>query len=340
VPGVAGWCLTELTDVPHEFNGLLDLPGRPKQPAIAEIRRAAQQVCPILVRRHWAARTGSTLEGELVVVNDGPAVKDAELVVELGTTQHREHVSLLPGHAVTAVSAVTLPCTAPPGAATLTVTLRKNDLVLGSNTYPIRVVHIATPGTAVTALPHDDGVRNLLRTAAAAPTDPAGAKPQRHLLVIGEGALDAEAAEFATDWLRRAGHVLLLAQHDPGMVRLPLPARLSSLDTAWGSTSFIFTTEEPALASLPRRAVLASELLSTAPEYVYTDIAGGPFASETAVAVLKPPPARLLGTVIGRMPAEAGQLTVCQLPLADAAQGGDPLAIALIGDLLRWASRR
>lgn len=83
-----------------------------------------------------------------------------------------------------------------------------------------------------------------------------------------------------------------------------------------------FTTDEPALTSLPQRAVLASELLSTTPDYVYIDIAGDPFAPETAVAVLKPPLARLIGTVIGRMPAEAGQLTVCQLPLTDAAQGG------------------
>ncbi|MGC2008639.1 hypothetical protein, partial [Trebonia sp.] len=116
----------------------------------------------------------------------------------------------------------------------------------------------------------------------------------------------------------------------------PVPIRLSSLDTAWGSTPFIFTTDEPALTALPQAAVLASELLSASPDYVYTDLGGRPFATETAIAVLKPPPGDLLGTVVGRMAVGQGLLTVCQLPLTDAARGGDPLALALLSDLLRW----
>ena len=53
IPGVPGWCLTELTDVPQEFNGLLDLMRNPKEPAIEEIRLAAQSLCP-----SSSARTG------------------------------------------------------------------------------------------------------------------------------------------------------------------------------------------------------------------------------------------------------------------------------------------
>jgi hypothetical protein len=56
--------------------------------------------------------------------------------------------------------------------------------------------------------------------------------------------------------------------------------------------------------------------------------------------VLKPPPGELLGTVVGRVPVGPGLLTVCQLPLTDAAQGGDPLALALLSDLLRWPASR
>jgi hypothetical protein len=131
--------------------------------------------------------------------------------------------------------------------------------------------------------------------------------------------------------------VLLLAQDDPQSLPASLPIRLTSLDTAWGSTPFIFTTAQPALASLPQGAVLAGELLSAAPDYVYDDIAGSPFAPETAVGVLKPPPAQLLATVVGRLPVYEGLLTACQFPLTDAAAGGDPLAAGLISDLLRWA---
>jgi hypothetical protein len=131
--------------------------------------------------------------------------------------------------------------------------------------------------------------------------------------------------------------VLLLAQHEPGLLGLPVPIRLSSLDTAWGSTPFVFTTGEPAIEALPPAAVLASELLTTSPDYVYTDLGGTPFAPATAVGVLKPPPGELLGTVVGQLAAGNGLITLCQLPLTDAARAADPLALALIGDLLRWS---
>jgi hypothetical protein len=35
-----------------------------------------------------------------------------------------------------------------------------------------------------------------------------------------------------------------------------------------------------------------------------------------------------------------GLLTVCQLPLTDAALAGDPLALALLSDLVRWPVKR
>ena len=41
--GVIGWCVTELTDVPQEFNGLLDLRRQPKGPAYDELRRARRR---------------------------------------------------------------------------------------------------------------------------------------------------------------------------------------------------------------------------------------------------------------------------------------------------------
>jgi hypothetical protein len=336
VPGVPGWCLTELTDVPQEFNGLLDLLRRPKQPAIEEIRRATQAVCPIVGRPHWAAQADGTVDGELVIVNDGPAISGAELVVKLGRAEWRDRADL-PAHGIAAPRPFHLLCAAPPGEARLELTVQWDGEVLAANAYPVRVVALTAPAGTPVAIVGDPRTRDALQAAGAAITAADGADPLRDLLVIGERALDADAAAAAGGWLRRGGHVLLLEQQEPGPLPLPAPLRLTSLDTGWGSTPFIFTTAEPALAALPQAAVLASELLSASPDYVYTDLGGGPFAVETAVAVLKPPPGQLLGTVVGRMPVGPGLLTVCQLPLADAALEGDPLARALISDLLRWS---
>jgi hypothetical protein len=90
--------------------------------------------------------------------------------------------------------------------------------------------------------------------------------------------------------------------------------------------------------ALPPCSVLASELLSAAPEFVFTQLGDGPFAAETAIGVLKPPPDPMIGTVVGRMPVLAGRLTVCQLPITEQAIAGDPLCVALLDDILRWGS--
>ncbi len=287
--GLAGWCVTELTDVPMEFNGLLDLLRQPKEPAAEEMRRACQDICPILIRPHWAAQSGGTIEAELLIVNDGPAVRNAKLMVRLGGNRWRGHTDL-PAHGKTAAIPVTLPCTAPPGPAALEVEVRKRRRDLGTSSYPVRVVARPAPGQVRVAALGDSPAPEILAGAGAVIGPPADAEPGRDLLVIGEQCLTDAAADLATSWLGRGGHVLLLAQNQAGPLPLPGSLKLTSLDTAWGSTPFIFTGSQPELPSLPQGSVLASELLSTAPEYVYTSAGNGPFAADTAVGVLKPPP--------------------------------------------------
>lgn len=334
--GLAGWCVTELTDVPMEFNGLLDLLRRPKEPAIEEMRLACQDICPILIRPHWAARAGDTVEAELLIVNDGPAVRNARVEVRLGKSRWHDRLDL-PAHDKTAVRPVSLPCPAPPGTVPLQVEIRRRRQIVASNSYPVRVVAAAAPQPVPVRAVGDEQTRAALSSAGAAIAAAGTAEPGRELLVIGEQALDGEAAQAAKDWLARGGDVLLLAQSTPGLLPLPATLRLVSLETAWGSTPFVFTTAQPGLASLPAGSVLASELLSAAPEYVYTSVGDGPYAPETAVAMLKPPPRELKATVIGRIRSEQGMLSVCQLPLAGAALAGDPLAATLLGELLHWA---
>ncbi len=339
IPGVPGWCLTELTDVPQEFNGLLDLMRNPKEPAIEEIRLATQSVCPILVRPHWAARSSGTVDAELVIVNDGPAISDAEVLIRLGRAEWRCHADL-PAHGITAGRAVSLSCGSQPGTARLDLTVRHRGDVLAASAYPVRVVASPAPATVRVTVHGDARALEVLNEAGAAVIVADAAAPGLDLLVIGERSLSAGAAAAAASWLGRGGSVLLLAQEESGQLPLQMPIRLSSLDTAWGSTPFIFTTDEPALTALPHAAVLASELLSASPDYVYTDLGGRPFAMATAIGVLKPPPGELLGTVVGRMAVGQGLLTVCQLPLTDAALAGDPLALALLSDLVRWPVKR
>ena len=232
VPGVPGWCLTELTDVPQELNGLLDLLRRPKQPAIEEIRRAAQDTCPILIRPHWSAQAGGTVDGELVIVNDGPAIPGAQVVIQLGGACWRGHADL-PAHGITPGQPVSLPCQVPPGQAQLDLTVRWQGETLAASSYPVRVLARPVPAAFPVTVRGDSRIRDVLRSAGASITADGEADRGQGLLVIGEGALDAEAARATAGWLGRGGAVLLLAQHEPGLLGFPVPIRLSSLDTAW-----------------------------------------------------------------------------------------------------------
>jgi hypothetical protein len=335
--GVIGWCLTELTDVPQEFNGLLDLLRRRKQPACDEVRLAAQPVSPIFVRSHWSVAVGEKLVGDLVVVNDGPAVEGAEVLARVADQEWCHKIDL-PAYGRSAPRPVALPIAAA-GDLQLDLEVRRGNEHLGENYYPVRAlarrrlaVPVSVTGAAASSL------EGLLIGAGATTTGTSRAKAGRDLLVVSEGSLNTQEASLLCGWLEAGGDALLLAQRSTGDLPLPVTLRLVDLATAWGSTPFIFTTSQPALTALPGCSVLATELLSTAPEIVFTKLGDGPFAAETAVGVLRPRPDPMIGTVVGRTAVLAGRLTVCQLPVTERAISGDPLCMALLDDVLRWAA--
>ena len=334
--GVIGWCVTELTDVPQEFNGLLDLLRRAKQPACDEVRLAARPICPVLVRSHWSAGVGQPLLGDLVVVNGGPAVEGAEVRARVGDHEWSTRMDL-PAYATSTPCAVSVPIDRA-GDMKLNLEVWHGNDHLGDNYYPLRAVRrrqstvpfwLASPGPAL--------LERLLVEAGSVPIEASTARAGRDLLVVPEGSLTTELGLVVSRRLEEGGNALLLSQRDAGDLPLPIELRLVDLATAWGSTPFIFTTSQPGLTCLAASSVLATELLSIAPEFVFTQVGNGPFAVETAVGVLKPPPDGIVGTVVGRAPVLAGWLTVCQLPLAEQAVAGDPLCGALICDLLNWA---
>nr|MDQ3758220.1 hypothetical protein [Actinomycetota bacterium] len=83
---IGGYCLTELTDVPHELNGLLDLTRRPKPLAVAEVRRANQPVLPMLELETLVAGAGEVLHARVHVANDGPELRDVVIEARFGET--------------------------------------------------------------------------------------------------------------------------------------------------------------------------------------------------------------------------------------------------------------
>lgn len=351
--GMVGWCVTELTDVPQEFNGLLDIDRAQKGPACAEVRAASQRLLPILQRGHWSAPAGGDVRAALLLDNDGPALAGAEVVATLGASSWSEVVDV-PAYGRLGAGTVELPAGEDEGTARLEVEVRHEGTVLAANYYPVRVVAQRPTGVAV-ATDDQAGLAALLArlgraqpgaarpgSAVPGPTGPlaaALASPERHLMVVEEGGL-SHYGELLPRWLGAGGSALLLAQDAvAGPLAAVLGVELSSLATEWGSTPFIFTNLRAPLPSLPGGQVLATELLSTTPEHVYTRFGLPGDAAVCAVGVLKPPPGPVDGLVVGQRPVLGGTLTVCQLPLIGGALKGDALCRGLFVDLLAWAGR-
>jgi hypothetical protein len=352
---LGGWCVTELTDVPWELNGLFDLDRRPKPAAVAELARAGQDVLPMLELYSLVVASGERLVAPLHVANDGPPLTGVTVQAVLGERAAVVEVGRLDGWQATSAGTVELPTPTTPGAHELELRLLAEGRAVATNAYPIRVVGpVDGRGKATAAygtFPHRGskpgsgaGVTGPLAvdllgggsTAAALDRIGAVGTPAEGLTVVGEEALDGAAGGKVRERLAGGETVVVLAQESAA--HYPVPAALAEVATAWGSTVFHFTCDQRALPSLPARAVLAGEDATVVPTHLLTRLGSGTWPATTVVGAFKPIPDPLAGPVVGAEPVGAGFLVTCQYRLAEPAGRGDPAALAILGELLRWAA--
>jgi hypothetical protein len=337
---IGGYCVTELTDVPHEFNGLLDLYRQPKPIAVAEITRGNQVVLPMLHLDRLVTTAGESMRATIHVANDGPALREVEISLRFGYTLAAAAdapavggpvlaVGELSGYRAARLGDVTLTAPEVPGNHDLLVTLRAAGGVVVENRYPIHVV------AQVSA---EYPVRVLGEPTRAALAGVGAVAGERGPLVIGEGALDAGAGAEATRTLDAGGTVVVLAQRPAAAEHYPVPVELAAVDTAWGSSTFHFTTDSGALPSLPRRNLLVGEESTVQATSVLASVDSSVFPTEPVVIAYKPVPGAITGTVVGRHQVGTGRLLLCQYRLVEPARRGDAAAGALLRDLLRWAT--
>jgi hypothetical protein len=334
---IGGYCLTELTDVPQELNGLLDLHRKVKRIAGAEMTRANQVVLPMLELDSLVVTAGGMVQAPLHVSNDGPALADAVLEVRFGETapttsvddllqldsrdlplrtvaeRFRDTVSItrlgdVAGWTATSYPPVEISAPEVPGSHDLVLRLRAGDTEVAENRYPIHVV--ADAETLAVAGP----------------------------MVVAEDALDAAAGAEARRRLEAGEVVVILAQPMEAAVHYPVPVALEALTSVWGSTVFRFTTDHGAVPSLPRRAVLVAEDSTVQSASVVARIEERQFPDTPVVIAYKPVPGAMTGTVLGSHGVGAGRLVMCQYRLSDRAAAGDAAACALLAEVLRWAA--
>lgn len=329
---IGGYCLTELTDVPHELNGLLDLHRRPKPMAVAEMARVNQVVLPILQLNSLVVVAEAMVAAPLSVANDGGTLSDVEISADFGESTWAARRSALEGYRAEPVGQVVVRAPAVPGSHDLVLRLHAGGRLLSENRYPMHVVPVPTAEGITVRLPKPSPSTSAVLEAVGAVVGDEGP------LVVGERQLGPETALRARSFLEGRGNVVVLAQDVGQSTYYPVPLTLQAVETVWGSSVFHFTTDSGAIASLSRRNVLVAEDSSVQARSVILDIDGAPFPDTPVVIAYKPVPDALTGTVVGSHEVGAGRLIFCQYRLCGPAARGDAAALALLADLLRWAS--
>ncbi len=309
---IGGYCLTELTDVPQELNGVLDLHRRPKRIAVEEMRRANQVVLPMLDLDSLVIDAGGMLRAPLHVSNDGPPLTGVTVEVRFGDTAPTTsawgvRLGDVAGWTVSRYDEVEVGAPDVPGSHDLILRLHAGGEQVAENRYPIHVVAAVDPG--------------------------AGGGP----FVVAEDALDATTGAEAKARLEAGEVVLILAQPMEAAPHYPVALTLEALTSVWGSTVFKFTTDHGATPSLPRRAVLVGEDSSVGSGSVVSMIDGRPFPDTPVVIAYKPVPGAMTGTMLGSQAVGAGRLVFCQYRLRERAAAGDAAARALLADVMAWA---
>jgi len=356
---IGGYCLTELTDVPHELNGVLDLGRRPKPLAAAEVARGNQVVLPMLRLESLVVPAGGQLHAPLYVANDGPPLADVTVEARFGDSapamstgqlltidtsdlppaqvegRFRETASEVrlddvAGYRVREAGTVAVTAPEVPGSHDLVLRLRAGDELVSENRYPIHVV-AQRPGPFAVRLVGAGPTADALQRVGAVIGDDGPT-------IVAEGALDAPRGAELVERLDRGEVVLVLAQPAEVAEHYPASVGLHALETVWGSTLFTFATDHGATPSLPRRNVLAAEDSTVQAACVVSAIGGEPFPDTPVVIAYKPVPNAMTGTVVGSHAVGAGRLAFCQYRLAAGAVSGDATACGLLADLVRWAA--
>jgi hypothetical protein len=358
---IGGYCLTELTDVPHELNGLLDLHRQPKPIAVAEFTRANQTVLPMLQLDSLVVVAGELVHAPLHVANDGVRLEEVEIEARFGDSgapigldellrldtsdmtaedaaarfaesAAAVRIGHLEPYRAQQVGTISLTAPSAPGSHDLVLRLRAAGDFRVENRYTLHVVARPAAPFAVQVLGDHGALTDALEALGAG-------VGQDGPTLVAEGGLDEIAGQVVAARLAQGATVVIFAQDAAATDNFPVPVTLFAVQTEWGSSVFHFTTDHGALPSLPRRNVLVAEESTVQARSVVTSVAGEAFPETPVVIAYKPVPGAMTGTVVGSHPVGPGRVVFCQYRLVGAAARGDAAARALLADLVGWASQ-
>lgn len=307
--GVDGYCITELTDIPWELNGLLDFRRNIKEEMAPSLVLANQLILPIIEFDFAGVERGLFISGNVHIHNTTNA--EVEAVMNMAFKSglvHSENIKIGPNSLIHS-ELPNLASTLNADLDILRIWLESNGETIGENAY---LVPIYGAGKEI-ELPKlhfltNDGVE-ILKSLGVSHTE------DSHIYIVGEGALTDVVKKRVEALLAASATVLILAQNLQSSANMPFDVGAISSTTEWGGTDFHFTTKNSDLFG--KNLVLGSQDLNIRPDVIYSRAASGAWPEETHVAVFKPMPRPRSGYIIGKEKVSAGILITCQYRLND-----------------------
>lgn len=342
-PEIAGYVLTELSDVHWEANGLLDMSGRPRSfvGELADVNRSLAVVARLDRPRIW---DGDSVHVDVIAVNDDI---DRQAVTVRCSTDEGEAVmwsepGILPAHAYRSIDRfdVTASCGGLPRLATVQCDLLDGGDPVATTRHPLLVVPRTGPHLDVdqVLVVRDDELAQRLSTMGYTVRRPGSADDASALRVMRH--LDEDDHDF----IEGGGRGLLLANDvdalGPGFGEFP-PVVLRAWDDAlvgggeWVS-AFTWLRRSGRFAGLPGDPILDASFEGLAPAVVITGIPPARFQYDVLAGVFVGW-VHQVASIVARHHAGLGSLLISTLRLTEHAADDDPLASWLLHQLITTA---
>lgn len=328
----AGYCLTELTDVPWEFNGLLDIDRNIKPVAAQHVTVANRRLHPMLRLDRFGVAAGDHVGARASIVNDEANQRQLSVAVRLGDRSFSLGSIRIPAHSTMALGRVELPVGVSGGPGEITITafdVERAETIASSYPYTAHT----PPATTTTVSVMDSAADAMVR---ATPGLAVGDDSIERVMVVGEDAA-LGSVEAVRDHLDNGGTVLLLAHRTEHAHLYPVALDIVGIKANWGGTPFRYTTDDTVIRAFARRSILHVHDADIAPEDIVVPHDRNQVLM-VGVGVFKPMPRPANGIVVGAFTAGPGIVAVCQYRLETAVMACETGAQAIFGDIASWAT--
>jgi hypothetical protein len=305
--GVNGFCVTELTDIPWELNGLLDYRRNIKAGVVKDFQLANQEILPILEFDYAGVTSNEDLTMDLHVHNSTSQDLLTVVLVKFESGNSIEFNINLPAYSVTHKSGLSVSSGLSKGVDRLTVEVSKDHALISTNSYEVPI-YPAHSQRALSSLNYLSQTGVEILNSLGIEND----STSRNYLV-GENALTPEIGTHIANLLEEGNSVLVLAQDIELSQFLPLQVKAIASTTEWGGTDFHFTSQDSRLFSPSK--ILTIEDINIRPDVIYSSAGDTDWPEITHAAVFKPLPRPRTGYIVGEIKVGNGRLIMCQYRL-------------------------